>query len=177
MSLRNTVEFTHMTLRLVPEVLYSVDMSLIVCKEFGMVDPEVMEIRYIQNVVTFPTVRIDYAVRHHLAFDDRHQSRRRGISDNLRVDLATTLQQAEYRYFFPAAPRPRLPLRLPPKQLSSTSISPPNMASFSASSSTANNFAQLQKVAGCCFPVSHHIVSLQLGLLYLQQNALLSGLA
>jgi hypothetical protein len=44
MGLRNTVEFTHMALCLVPEILDTVDMSLIVCKEFGMVDPEVMEI-------------------------------------------------------------------------------------------------------------------------------------
>lgn len=56
MSLRNTVKYTHMTLRLVLEIFYSVDMSLIVCKEFRMVDPEMMEIRYIQNVVTFPAV-------------------------------------------------------------------------------------------------------------------------
>ena len=44
MSLRNTVEFAHMTLRLVPEILDTVDMSLIVRKEFRMVDPEVMKI-------------------------------------------------------------------------------------------------------------------------------------
>ena len=40
----DTIKFSHVTLRLVPEILYSVDMSLIVCKEFGMVDPEVVEI-------------------------------------------------------------------------------------------------------------------------------------
>jgi hypothetical protein len=44
MGLRNTVEFTHMTLRLVPEIIDSVDMSLVVCIEFGVVDPEVMKI-------------------------------------------------------------------------------------------------------------------------------------
>jgi hypothetical protein len=33
-----------MTLRLVPEILYFVDMSLIVCKDFGIVDPAVMKI-------------------------------------------------------------------------------------------------------------------------------------
>ena len=152
MSLRNTVEFTHMTLRLVPEVLYSVDMSLIVCKEFGMVDPEVMEIRYIQNVVTFPTVRIDYAVRHHLAFDDRHQSSRRGIGDNLRVDLATTLQKAEYRDFSSGAAT----------ALAFSSATEVTFVNFDLSTEhglvlsfqlNSDNFAQTQKVEGCCFTV------------------------
>ena len=75
MGLRNTVEFAHMTLRLVPEILDTVDMSLVVCKEFGMVDPEVMKILYIQDVVTFPTVRINDAVRNHFTFDDWQQGR------------------------------------------------------------------------------------------------------
>ena len=44
MRLRNTVEFTHMALRLVPEILDTVNMRLIGCKEFGMIDPEVMKI-------------------------------------------------------------------------------------------------------------------------------------
>ncbi len=44
MGLRNTVVVTHVTLRLVPEILDSVDMSLVVCIEFGMVGPEVMKI-------------------------------------------------------------------------------------------------------------------------------------
>ena len=53
MSLRNTVEFTHMALRLVPEILDSVDVIAGVCKEFGVVDAAVLEIRYIQHVTKF----------------------------------------------------------------------------------------------------------------------------
>ncbi len=56
MLLWNTVEFTHMTLCLVPKILNSVDVVFLVCKEFGVVDPEVFEFRYIQDVVTSPTV-------------------------------------------------------------------------------------------------------------------------
>ena len=44
MGLRDSVEFAHLALRLVPEVLDAVDMVLLVCKEFGVIDPEVMKI-------------------------------------------------------------------------------------------------------------------------------------
>ena len=47
MCLRDTIEFAHMTLGLVPEVLNPVDVILLVCKKFGMVDPKVMEIGYV----------------------------------------------------------------------------------------------------------------------------------
>ena len=56
MGLWNTVEFAHVTLRLVPEVFDPVDVSLIVCKEFGMVDPEVVKGRNIQDVVALPAI-------------------------------------------------------------------------------------------------------------------------
>ncbi len=40
----DTVEFPHMTLCLVPEILNAVDMVLFVCKEFGVVDAAVMKV-------------------------------------------------------------------------------------------------------------------------------------
>ena len=55
MSLWNTVEFTHVPLGLVPKILDPVDVILLVCKEAGMVDPKVMEIRDVQHVVAAPT--------------------------------------------------------------------------------------------------------------------------
>ncbi len=58
----STVEFAQMTLRLVPKVLNAVDVILLVCKKFGMVDMTVLKIRYIQHVVSSPAVRIDGAV-------------------------------------------------------------------------------------------------------------------
>ena len=39
----NTVKLAHMTLGLVPKILNTVDMILLVCKEFGTIDPEVFE--------------------------------------------------------------------------------------------------------------------------------------
>ena len=56
MGLWNTVEFAHVTLRLVPEIFDPVDVSLIVCKEFRMIDPEVMKVRHIQDIVAFPAI-------------------------------------------------------------------------------------------------------------------------
>jgi len=52
----NTVEFPQMTLRLVPEVLDGVDMILLVCKEFGVVDATVLKFRDIQHIVASPTI-------------------------------------------------------------------------------------------------------------------------
>jgi len=52
MHLGNTVNFTHMTLGLVPENLNADDMVCLVCKQFGMVDTKVLEVRYVQNIIS-----------------------------------------------------------------------------------------------------------------------------
>ena len=41
----NTIEFPHVALGLVPEVLNTIDVVVTVCKELGMVDPEMVEVR------------------------------------------------------------------------------------------------------------------------------------
>jgi hypothetical protein len=74
LSLWDTVEFAHVALRLVLKVLNPVDVVLLVCKEFGVVDSKVLEVRNIQYVVGFPAVPINNAVRDDLAFDNRDQS-------------------------------------------------------------------------------------------------------
>ena len=63
MLLCDTVEFAHVTLGLVPEILNAVDVIMTVCKELGMVDAKVVEIGYIQNVIAAPAVRIDDTIR------------------------------------------------------------------------------------------------------------------
>jgi hypothetical protein len=52
----NTLEFLQMAPRLVPEVLDAVNMTLLVCKEFGVVDATVLEFRYIQHIVALPAI-------------------------------------------------------------------------------------------------------------------------
>ena len=56
MRLGNTVEFTHVVLGLVPEILNAVDVIVAVCEELGMVDTEVMEVRHIQHIIAAPAV-------------------------------------------------------------------------------------------------------------------------
>ena len=75
MLFRNTVEFTHVALGLVPKILNPVDVIALVCKEFVMVDPKMMEIRYVQDIVTAPAIRINNAIRNDFPFDDWQQGR------------------------------------------------------------------------------------------------------
>ena len=44
MRLGNTIEFTHVALGLVPEILDAVDVIVAVCEDLRMVDAEVMEV-------------------------------------------------------------------------------------------------------------------------------------
>ena len=62
MCFRDTIEFAHVALGLIPEVLDAIDVIMTVCKELRMINAKVAEIGYIQHVVAAPTVRIDYAV-------------------------------------------------------------------------------------------------------------------
>ena len=93
----NTVEFPQMTLRLVPEVFNAIDVILLVCKELGMVDATVLEIRYIQYVVPPPAVGINDAVRNDFPLDDGNLGVGPGIRNDLRVNHSSKLQQPENR--------------------------------------------------------------------------------
>ncbi len=73
MLLRDTVEFAHVALGLVPEILDPVDVIMTVCKELGMIDPEVVKARDIQHIVATPAVGIDDAVWHNLTLYDGDQ--------------------------------------------------------------------------------------------------------
>jgi hypothetical protein len=72
MFLGNTVEFPHVALGLVPEILDPVDMVPGVCEELRMIDPVVFEGTDIQRIVALPTVRVDDAVGDNLALYDGH---------------------------------------------------------------------------------------------------------
>ena len=98
-SLGNPIEFPHVTLRLVLEILDAGVLVLLVCKELGVVDPKVLEVRNIQRIVALPAVGINDAVGNDFPLDDRHQGLGAGIRNDLRVDPSTTLQQTENRDF------------------------------------------------------------------------------
>ena len=80
-----------------------------------MVDAVMGKTAHVQLVVAAQTIRVNNAVRHDFLFDDRHQSIGLGIIYDNGIDSSVTFQNAEDNTTFPAAPRPRLPLRRPPK--------------------------------------------------------------
>jgi len=69
----NTVEFPHVALRLIPEILNAVYVVRIVREHLAVVDSVVFEFGHVQHVVAVKTVRIDDAVREYLLLHYRHQ--------------------------------------------------------------------------------------------------------
>ena len=80
-----------MPLRLVPEILDTIDVIMVVGKELGMVDPEMVKVGHIQYVITSPAIGVDDTVRDDLSLDDRHQSGGCGIRNDLGVNPTTSL--------------------------------------------------------------------------------------
>ena len=95
MVLRHAVEFPHVALRLVPEILDTVDVVLFVCKQLRVIDPHMTEIGDIEGVVAGPGIRVDDAIGQDHAVYDRHQGLGAGVGDHLRVDLAAAFEDAE----------------------------------------------------------------------------------
>ena len=73
MGLRHTIKFAQMTLRLIPKILDPVDMIFGICEGFRMVDPVVLEIADIENIIATPAVRINDAIGQNFAGHDRHE--------------------------------------------------------------------------------------------------------
>ena len=112
----DSIVFSQDAFCLIPEILNAVDVVLAVCKKFlGMVDAVMDETAHVQLVVTAQTIGINNAVWHDFLFDHRHQSIGLGIIYDNGIDPSVAFQDAEDNTTFPAAPRPRLPLRRPPK--------------------------------------------------------------
>ena len=99
MFLRDTVEFPHVPLGLVPEILDPVDVVPAVCKQFRVIYAVVFERTDIQRVVAAPAICVDDAVRNHLAFDDGHEGGPLRVRNDTCIDLSPTLEQAEDRDF------------------------------------------------------------------------------
>jgi hypothetical protein len=89
-------------------------MVLVIGEQLGVVDAVVLEARYIEHVVGAEGVRVDDAVGDDLVLDDGLQRLALGVRDDLGIDLATRFSKPNTG-ILPPAPRPRLPLRWPPK--------------------------------------------------------------
>ena len=92
---RHAVEFPHVALRLVPDILDAVDVIFAVREQFRMIDTDVMEIGYIEGVVASPGIRVDDAIGQDHAVYDRHQGLGTGVGDHLCVDLTAAFEDAE----------------------------------------------------------------------------------
>ena len=152
MLLGNPVEFTHVTLRLVPEILNAVDVIPLVGKELGMVDPKMLEVRHIQHIVACPAVGINDAVRHHFTLDDRYQGRGPGVGNDLRVNPAATLQQPEYRDFPPSAPAALALSSAAEIALVHFNLTTDDVIGFELQA-VANDLTQAMKIISRCLPV------------------------
>jgi len=64
-----------------------------------VIDAAVVEVGDIERIVSPECVRIDDAVRFHLLLNDGKKRFRLGVRDDRRVDLPTSLQQAEDSHF------------------------------------------------------------------------------
>ena len=100
---------------LIPKIPNAVNVVLAVSKFLGMVDAVMGKTAHVQLVAAAQAIGINNTVRHAFLFDDRHQSIGLGIIYDNGIDSSVTFQNAEDNTTFPAAPRPRLPLRRPPK--------------------------------------------------------------
>ena len=92
MRLRHTIKFTQMTFRLVPKILNPIDMIFNIHEGFRMVDPVMLKIADIENIIAAPAVRIDDAIGYNFAGHDGHQRLTRRIGNDLSIDSSATLK-------------------------------------------------------------------------------------
>ena len=111
----DSIVFSQDAFCLIPKIPNAVNVVPAVCKFLGMVDAVMGKTAHVQLVVAAQTIRVNNAVRHDFLFDNRHQSIGLGIIYDNGIDPSVAFQDAEDNTTFPAAPRPRLPLRRPPK--------------------------------------------------------------
>lgn len=100
----DAVKLSQMAFRLVPEVLYAVNVIPILNKSLTVADPNMMKRADVQHIVTAQRIRKDDAVRYDLLFQNAHQRRRTNVRNDLGVNPATTLQDPEYRNLTAGSP-------------------------------------------------------------------------
>jgi hypothetical protein len=83
-----------MTLRLIPEILDSIDVISSVCEELGMIDPHMMKVAHIESIVGLERIGVNNTVGCYFFLDDRQQSLRPYVWDNGSENLPAPLKQA-----------------------------------------------------------------------------------
>lgn len=110
----NAVIAQQVTLGLVPEVLDPVDVIDAIGEQIRMVDPDVMELGNIQNIIGAEIVGVDDAVRPHLIPDDWEKRVCTGIGDDNNITFPPRFNRPKTGTL-PVAQRLRLPFLRPPK--------------------------------------------------------------
>gem|GEM_PF-2883746 len=89
---------TEMAFSLVPEVLYAVDMVVGIDEKLGVIDPLVMKLGDIENIVGSKAIGVDNAVWTNTLAHYSHQCQGLGIRYDDGVYFPATLEQSKYRY-------------------------------------------------------------------------------
>ena len=87
----DTIKFAQASLRLVPEILDAVDVVPFVREQLRMVDPQVMEVGYVERVIGPPGISINDAVGSDFFLNDGQQRLGFGIRNDGRVNLPAPL--------------------------------------------------------------------------------------
>jgi hypothetical protein len=127
-----------MTLRLVPEVLDTVDMVSGLYKFLRVIKAVMSELRYIQSIIAQKAISIDNAAWLYCLSNDRNHCILFSIGDDIDGGLAASLEQLKYWNFVSCAVS-ALPFQGAAKVASSTSIFPESHGSVSASFSAINS--------------------------------------
>ena len=78
--------------RLAPKILDPIDVIFSIHEGFRMIDPVVLEIADVENIIPTPAIGIDDAIGHNFAGHDGHQSLTRSIRNDLCINPSTTLK-------------------------------------------------------------------------------------
>ena len=73
MVLGDAVVTAEMALGLVPKIFNPVDVVAVLGEQFRVIDPDVMEVRDIENIIGLEAIRVDDAVRPYLALNDGYE--------------------------------------------------------------------------------------------------------
>ena len=85
------IKLAQMTFSLVPKVFDSIDMILLIGKQFRVVDSHVMKVAYVQSIVGFKSIGIHNAIRLNFLFNDWQECFCFCIGYNRCIYLATPL--------------------------------------------------------------------------------------
>jgi len=118
------IEPSHMPVGLVPEIFNAIHVVAVLNKRRGMIQAHVMKPRDIQGIITGQRIGIDHAVGHDPLVANGQQRRRLRIGHGRSIETFPPRFRMLKTGTLPAAPRPRLLFRRPPKYLSSTSTAP-----------------------------------------------------